>query len=90
MEELASWESSSSPQAAVQAKIANFIESNPEGFESFLGERVIKISSSGQYLRIGIARAVCKKARVFVLKRATSALDIYTEGTVIKVTDAFS
>jgi len=65
-------------QAAVQAQIATFIESSPEGYASFVGERGIRLSG-GQRQRIGIARALYKQASVLVLDEATSALDTGTE-----------
>ena len=43
-------------RAAKQAQIAGFIESKPEGYTSFVGERGIRLSG-GQRQRIGIARA---------------------------------
>ena len=52
-------------EAASQAQIASFIESSPEGYDSFVGERGIRLSG-GQRQRIGIARALYKKARVLV------------------------
>jgi ATP-binding cassette subfamily B protein len=76
-------------QAAAQAQIASFIESSPEGYESFVGERGIRLSG-GQRQRIGIARALYKKANVLVLDEATSALDIRTEEKVMKAIKAFS
>src|SRR5262249_27307727 len=51
---------------ARQAQIADFIESAPEGYEAFVGERGVRLSG-GQRQRIGIARALYKQASVLVL-----------------------
>jgi ATP-binding cassette subfamily B protein len=69
-------------QAARQAQIADFIESSPEGYQAYVGERGIRLSG-GQRQRIGIARALYKQASVLVLDEATSALDNATEQSVI-------
>ena len=63
---------------ARRARIAEFIESSPEGYEAFVGERGMKLSG-GQRQRIGIARALYKKANILVFDEATSALDSSTE-----------
>ena len=76
-------------QAASQAQIDNFIESNPEGYESFVGEQGIRLSG-GQRQRLGIARALYKKAQVLVLDEATSALDTSTEERVMKAINSLS
>jgi ATP-binding cassette subfamily B protein len=76
-------------QAAEQAQIAGFIESSPEGYASFVGERGIRLSG-GQRQRIGIARALYKKARVIVLDEATSALDTTTEDAVMEAVEELS
>lgn len=68
--------------AAQQAQIAQVIESRPEGYNAFVGERGIRLSG-GQRQRIGIARALYKQASVLVLDEATSALDNATEESVI-------
>ena len=68
--------------AARQAQIADFIESNPEGYQAYVGERGIRLSG-GQRQRIGIARALYKQASVLVFDEATSALDNATEKSVI-------
>jgi ATP-binding cassette subfamily B protein len=69
-------------QAASQAQIAEFIESRPQGYHAFVGERGIRLSG-GQRQRIGIARALYKQATVLVFDEATSALDNATEKTVM-------
>jgi ATP-binding cassette subfamily B protein len=76
-------------QAAEQAQIAGFIESSPEGYASFVGERGIRLSG-GQRQRIGIARALYKQASVIVLDEATSALDTATEDSVIEALEGLS
>jgi ABC-type multidrug transport system fused ATPase/permease subunit len=69
-------------QAARHAQIADFIESRPDGYRSFVGERGIRLSG-GQRQRIGIARALFKQASVLVFDEATSALDNNTEKSVM-------
>ena len=68
--------------AAQQAQIADFIESSPDGYQAYVGERGIRLSG-GQRQRIGIARALYKQATVLVFDEATSALDSATEQSVI-------
>lgn len=75
--------------AAEQAQIAGFIESNSEGYDSFVGERGIRLSG-GQRQRIGIARALYKQASVIILDEATSALDISTEDSVMEALEGLS
>ena len=70
-------------QAAQQAQIAEFIEGNPDGYWTTVGERGLRLSG-GQRQRIGIARALYKQASVLVFDEATSALDISTEAAVIE------
>jgi ATP-binding cassette subfamily B protein len=76
-------------QAAEQAQIAAFIESSPEGYSSFVGERGIRLSG-GQRQRIGIARALYKRALVLVFDEATSALDTATEQAVMEAMQGLS
>lgn len=69
-------------KAAETAQLAEFVESLPDGYHSFVGERGIRLSG-GQRQRLGIARAVYKRPRVLVLDEATSALDEATETAVM-------
>ncbi|NDF11742.1 MAG: ATP-binding cassette domain-containing protein [Proteobacteria bacterium] len=66
------------------AKIANaygFIQRLPQGFDTFLGERGVRISG-GERQRIALARAVVKKPKVLLLDEATNALDAESEHLV--------
>ena len=76
-------------KAAEQAQISSFIESNPDGYYSLVGEQGIRLSG-GQRQRIGIARALYKQARVLVFDEATSALDTTTEDAVMASVEALS
>lgn len=68
---------------ARQAQIADYIESNSEGYQALVGERGVRLSG-GQRQRIGIARALYKQASVLVFDEATSALDNATEKSVME------
>ncbi|NTW25655.1 MAG: ABC transporter ATP-binding protein [Lentimicrobium sp.] len=66
------------------AKVANaheFIEQMPEGYDTNIGDRGIKMSG-GQRQRISIARAVLRNPPVMILDEATSALDTESERLV--------
>ncbi|MBL7043931.1 MAG: ABC transporter ATP-binding protein [Pirellulaceae bacterium] len=76
-------------QAAHQAHIAEFIESQPHGYSAFVGERGIRLSG-GQRQRIGIARALYKQTSVLVFDEATSALDNATEQSVMGAIEELS
>ncbi|WP_308639372.1 ABC transporter ATP-binding protein [Paenibacillus silvisoli] len=64
-------------RAALVAQ-ASFVEELPEGLETKVGERGIKLSH-GQRQRIGIARAALRQASIIILDEPTSALDVETE-----------
>ena len=64
--------------AARAAKIHDFILSLPEGYETSVGERGLKLSG-GEKQRVGIARTLLKDPPILVLDEATSALDTQTE-----------
>ena len=64
--------------AAKLASIHDFITSLPQGYETRVGERGLKLSG-GEKQRVAIARTVLKNPKILVLDEATSALDIKTE-----------
>ena len=72
--------------SAEKARIAEVIESSPDGYSTIVGEHGVKISG-GQKQRIGLARALYKKAELLVLDEATSALDNRTEAEVMSAID---
>lgn len=64
--------------AARAAKIHDFIQGLPEGYETKVGERGLKLSG-GEKQRVGIARTLLKNPPILLLDEATSALDTQTE-----------
>jgi ATP-binding cassette subfamily B protein len=67
--------------AARAANIHDFIEGLPEGYDTVVGERGVKLSG-GEKQRISIARVILKDPRVFILDEATSSLDSRAEHLV--------
>lgn len=65
-------------EACELASILDFIEDAPDGFETSVGERGLKLSG-GEKQRVSLARTVLKDPPVLVLDEATSALDMRTE-----------
>lgn len=64
--------------AAKAAKIHDFITSLPDGYQTTVGERGLKLSG-GEKQRVGIARTLLKNPPILLLDEATSALDTETE-----------
>ena len=64
--------------AAKAAKIHEFIAALPEGYNTQVGERGLKLSG-GEKQRVGIARTILKNPPILLLDEATSALDTQTE-----------
>jgi ATP-binding cassette subfamily B protein len=73
--------------AAKTAQLHEFVETLPDGYDTFVGERGIRLSG-GQRQRLGLARAIYKQAPVLILDEATSALDDATEAAVMKSVEA--
>jgi len=69
--------------ALKKAHLTQFIDSLPDGLDTFVGERGIRLSG-GQIQRIGIARALYHDPDVLILDEATSALDYTTENSIME------
>ncbi|MEW8030251.1 MAG: ABC transporter ATP-binding protein/permease [Candidatus Thiodiazotropha sp.] len=68
-------------EAARIAHIAEFIEQLPDGYQTVVGERGLKLSG-GEKQRVAIARAMLKRPRILVFDEATSSLDTKTEQAI--------
>ena len=69
--------------AARLAHLHDFIMSLPEGYETRVGERGVKLSG-GEKQRVSIARAVIKQPAIYVFDEATSSLDTRTEREIMQ------
>ena len=75
--------------AARRAQLLDFIESLPDGWDTKVGERGLKLSG-GEKQRVGIARVILADPAILVLDEATSALDSATEAAVQDALDEAS
>jgi ATP-binding cassette subfamily B protein len=75
--------------AADIAQIGTFIGHLPEGFDTKVGERGLKLSG-GEKQRVAIARTVLKGPPILILDEATSALDTTTEHEIQSALDVVS
>ena len=73
--------------AARGAAIAGFIERQPDGYATRVGERGLKLSG-GEKQRVAIARTLLKNPPVLILDEATSALDSRTEAEILDTLEA--
>ncbi len=76
-------------RAAQTAQLHDFIRSLPEGYDTMVGERGLKLSG-GEKQRVAIARVILKKPRILVFDEATSALDSSSEQAILRELRAIS
>ncbi len=70
-------------QAARHARIHDFVVALPDGYETKVGERGLKLSG-GEKQRVAIARTILKRPQILLFDEATSALDTHTEKEIQK------
>ena len=76
-------------QAARMANLEPLINRLPEGYETEVGERGLKLSG-GEKQRVAIARTILKQPKIFLLDEATSSLDTRTEKEIQNNLNAIS
>jgi ATP-binding cassette subfamily B protein len=76
-------------QAVQAAHLADFVERLPDGLDTLVGERGLKISG-GERQRVAIARAVLKQAHILIFDEATSSLDSHSEQAVLRAFKALA
>ena len=76
-------------EAARMAQLHDFIVSMPDGYQTMVGERGLKLSG-GEKQRVAIARTILKQPKILLFDEATSALDTHTEREILKSLDQVS
>ena len=76
-------------EAAHMASLDKFISNLPDGYDTMVGERGLKLSG-GEKQRVAIARAIIKRPAIFLFDEATSALDTHTEKEIQHSLDTIS
>ena len=76
-------------QAARMAHIHDFVTSLPEGYDTMVGERGLKLSG-GEKQRIAIARTILKNPKILIFDEATSALDSKAEQAILQELSAIA
>jgi ATP-binding cassette subfamily B protein len=73
-------------EVAEAAQLTTFIKSLPDGWDTMVGDRGLKLSG-GEKQRVAIARCLLKNPPIVILDEATSALDTITENSVQEALD---
>ena len=76
-------------RALEMAHLKTFIEQTPEGLDTLVGERGLKLSG-GEKQRVAIARTILKNPEILIFDEATSALDSASEAAVMRAIDSVS